>query len=155
MSIIYNRIWFKKVINKICWIRFIISEILIQYLVLNSWMFECNSTTFLVILENLWTKSKDQGGSIWFFWLLAHHYISWCTLINIGTSNSYKNFCIWPNRGLFQVIVSPKNIVWTLSAIKEHTYLPFFKKYLLLSWEAQAYYTFSTMNFNSLTTGLT
>ena len=35
---------------------------------------------FLVILETLWTKSKDQRGSIWNFWLLAHHYISWGTL---------------------------------------------------------------------------
>ena len=48
---------------------------------------------FLVILETLWNKSKDQVGSIWIFWLLAHHYISWSTLMSLIStyfSNSAK-----------------------------------------------------------------
>ena len=35
---------------------------------------------FLVTLEILWTKSKDQGVSIWIFWLLTHHNIRQNTL---------------------------------------------------------------------------
>ena len=43
---------------------------------------------FLDFLETLWTKLKFQRGSIWFFWLLAHHYISKNTLMHM-TSDSH------------------------------------------------------------------
>ena len=49
---------------------------------------------FLDFLETLWTKLKFQGGSIWFFWLLAHHYISKNTLVNTNLIRIlFTNFC--------------------------------------------------------------